>query len=131
VASTIRLTEDDVRNCTWTLDEVTPHYRRYIGHGTHPVTGAEITVQKTEFIAEDELLAQNASDRNETDGRRWSSGIGSDKGGNLPFVPVGRVPLNKFFAEVAPRMKAGDKDFMKWWLSQEENQPFRTRRGNL
>lgn len=126
----IRLTEADVQNCTWTLSEVTPHYRRYIGHGTHPVTGAEITVQKTEFIAEDELLAQNAAARNETDGHRWSQGSGADKNG-VPLVKVGSVPLNKFFADLAPRMKGGDKDFMKWWLSQDANQPWRTRRGNL
>lgn len=61
--SAIKLTEADVQNCTWTLEEVTPHYRRYIGHGAHPVSGQEITVQKTEFIAEDELLAQNKAER--------------------------------------------------------------------
>lgn len=128
--SAIKLTEADVQNCTWTLEEVTPHYRRYIGHGTHPVSGQDITVQKTEFIAEDELLAQNKAERDFNDGRRWTQGSGSDRHG-VPMVKVGSVPLNKFYADIAPRMKAGEKDFMKWWLSRDENQPFRTRRGNL
>jgi len=131
VASTIKLTEDDCRNVTWQLVEQTTDYCRYIGHGTHPVTGVEITVQKTEFLAEDALLGLNQSRRNSTAGTRWSSGVGSDKGGNLPMVHVGSVPLNKFFADLAPYLKAGDEDHAKWWLSRDENQPFRTREGNL
>lgn len=126
----IQLTEDDVRNCAWSLVEQTPDYRRYIGHGTHPVTGAEITVQKTEFLAEDALLKRNAEARNESDNTRWSQGSGSDRFG-VPLVHVGSIPLNKYYAEIAPYQTVGDKDHLKWWLSRDENQPFRTRRGNL
>lgn len=130
-ALTIKLTADDCRNVTWQLVEQTDAFRRYIGHGTHPVTGVEITVQKTEFIAEDALLAQNAAERNEADGRRWSSGMGTEKGGNLPLVKVASTPLNVFFSEMAPRLKEGDQDFMKWWLNSEKNQAFRTRKGTI
>ncbi len=126
----IPLTEADVQNCTWTLSEITPDYRRYIGTGTHPVTGQPITVQKTEFLGEGELLKQNADARNEADGRRWTQGAGSDKNG-VPLVKVASVPLNKFYAEIAPHLSAGDRDIGKWWLARSENQPFRTRRGNL
>jgi hypothetical protein len=131
VTSTIRVTEDDCRNVSWRLVETTPHYRRYIGTGTHPASGVEITVQKTEYLAEDELLAVNAERRNDNDGRRWSEGTGSEKGGNVPMVHVASVPLNKFFAEIAPRLTEGDQDFSKWWLRQSRNLPFRTRNGNL
>lgn len=131
MASTIKLTEDDCRNVTWQLVEQTADYRRYVGHGTHPATGAEITVQKTEFLAEPALLGANEQRRNAADGTRWSSGTGSDHGGNLPMVHVGSIPLNKFFADLAPYLKSGDEDHAKWWLSRDENQPFRTRRGNL
>lgn len=122
----VKLTEADVQNCSWTLVEQTDAYRRYIGRGTHPKTGVPITVQKTEYLAEDELLSRNAEERNETDNQRW----GSDKNG-LPLVKVGSVPLNKFFSEVAPYLQEGDQDHLKWWLSRDENQPFRTRRGRL
>lgn len=127
---TVQLTADDVRNCTWTLEEVTPEYRRYVGRGTHPVSGAEIVVRKTEYLAEDALLARNAEERNENDNRRWSQGTGSDRFG-VPLVKVASVPLNKFYADFAPHLKVGDKDFGKWWLGKSENLPFRTRRGKI
>lgn len=127
---TIPLTEADVANCTWRLVETTPDYRRYIGHGTHPVTGVEITVQKTEYLAEEALLARNADERNENDNRRWTQGAGSDKNG-VPLVKVASVPLNKFIADFAQYEKDGDRDFAKWWLEQDKNQPFRTRNGRV
>lgn len=127
----IKLSEEDCQNCSWHLVEQTEDYRRYVGHGTHPVTGAEITVQKTEFLGEDMLLKQNAESRNETDRTRWASGLGSEKGGNLPFIKVASVPLNKFYADIAPHLTEGDKDFTRWWLNNDKNQPFRTRRGKV
>lgn len=131
MTSKIKLAEDDCRNVLWRLVEETPHFRRYIGTGTHPVSGVEITVQKTEYLAEDDLLSLNAARRNEMDGKRWSSGAGSEKGGNVPMVHVASIPLNKFFAEIAPRLTEGDSDYSKWWLRQEKNQPFRTRNGRV
>lgn len=130
--SAIKLTEADCRNVSWQLEEETPHYRRYVGRGTHPATGQPILVRKTEYLADEQLQDENAALRNDADGRRWSQGSGSEKGGNVPLVQVGRIPLNKFFAEVAPRLAVdNDQDFMRWWLQKPENQPFRTRRGNL
>jgi hypothetical protein len=125
-----QLTEAEVQNCTWTLAEVTPDYRRYIGTGTHPVSGAPITVQKTEYLAEAALVARNAEARNESDGKRWTQGSGSDRNG-VPLVHVGSVPLNKFYSEIAPYLREGDKDMPKWWLERSENEVFRTKRGNL
>lgn len=126
----IGLTEEDCRNVTWQLAEQTEDYRRYIGHGTHPVTGVPITVQKTEFLSEAALLDRNAAERNDTDNTRWTQGSGSDRNG-VPLVKVASVPLNKFYAEVAPHLKDGDKDFLPWFLERDQNQPFRTRRGKL
>lgn len=88
-------------------------------------------VRRTENLAEPEILAANERERNDTDGTRWSSGMGSDKGGNLPMVKVASVPLNVFFRDIAPRQKEGDTDFVKWWLRNEQNRPYRTRRGNV
>ncbi len=126
-----KLTEADCQNVTWQVVELTDTYRRSVGHGTHPQTGQPIEVLRTEYMAEDELLGQNQDARNETDGQRWGTGLGTERGGNMPIVKVSSVPLNKFYAELAPRLKEGDQDFMRWWLSRDENQPFRTRNGSL
>jgi len=130
--TTIKLTEADVANCSWTLVEVTPTFRRYIGKGDHPKTGLPITVQKTEFIGDDDIQSLNAAERNARDGKRWSSGAGSDKGGNVPMVRVGRIPMNVLFGRgIAEKLTEGDDEHLRWWLNRDENQPFRTRSGRL
>jgi hypothetical protein len=127
----IKLTEADCQNVTWTVVEVTPTYRRSVGHGTHPVTGVPIEVMKTEHLADESIQTLNTEERNSRDTKRWSSGAGSDRTGNVPMVRVGRIPLNKLFAEIVPKMKEGDDDHLKWWLERDENQPFRTKSGRL
>lgn len=127
----MKLTEDDCRNVTWQVVETTDTYRRSIGRGTHPATGQPIEVLRTEYLAEDALLDANEQQRNDTDGQRWGLGLGTERGGNMPIIKVASTPLNKFFADVAPRLKADDQDFMRWWLARDENQPFRTRNGKL
>ena len=128
---TIKLTEADVSNVTWRVVETTPVYRLSIGHGTHPVTGIEFTVERKEYLAENALLGLNAERRNNTSGKRWSAGMVSDKGGNVPMVHVGSTPMNKFFAECAEGVRTGDTDHLKWFLNRDENKPFRTRDGAL
>lgn len=128
---TIKLTEADVSNVTWRVVETTPLYRLSLGHGTHPVTGIEFTVERKEYLAENALIGLNAERRNNTSGKRWSAGMGSDKGGNVPMVHVGSVPMNKFFAECADGVRTGDTDHLKWFLNRDENKPFRTRDGAL
>lgn len=116
---------------TWQVVEVTPTYRRSVGHGTHPVSGVPIEVMRTEFLEDEPLQALNTEERNARDTKRWSSGAGSEKGGNVPMVRVARIPLNKLYADIAPRMKQGDEEHLRWWLQREENQPFRTKSGRL
>jgi hypothetical protein len=128
-ASTIKLTKDDVRNCTWTVVEVGDGFRRSIGRGTHPKTGLPIEVMQTEFLEDEKLQDLNADERNVRDTRPWTSGMGSDKGGNVPMVHIARTPLNKYFSELAAH--AGDQDHMRWWLNRDANQPFRTRSGKV
>jgi hypothetical protein len=88
-------------------------------------------VQRREFLAEDNLLTLNAEERNARGSKRWSVGAGSEKGGNVPMIRVARIPLNKFFSEIAAKKTEGDKDHLKWWLNRPENLPFRTRDGKL
>ena len=131
MTSKIKLTEADCANVTWTFQGLDGDYRVYIGKGTHPVTGVEMLVQKREPVIEGALVALNAERRNNLSGRRWSSGMGSDKGGNMPLIHVGSIPLNKLYADLVPKMREGDKDHLRWWLGRDENKPFRTRDGAL
>jgi hypothetical protein len=127
----IKLTEADCANVKWHVVELTSTYRRSVGHGTHPVSGLPIEVMRTEFLEDENLQKLNHEERMSRDTKSWSSGSGSEKGGNMPMVRVARTPLNKFFSGLAPRLQQGDKDFEKWWLNRDENQPFRTKSGKL
>lgn len=128
---TIKLTEADCTNVAWEVVETTPIFRRSIGRGSHPVTGLPIEVMRTEFLEDEGLQALNTEERNSRDSKPWSAGAGTDKGGNIPMVRVGRIPLNKFFSEISEKMREGDKDHLKWWLNHEKNAPFRTKSGTL
>ncbi len=128
---TIKLTAEDVRNCTWTVTGFEDGYRISIGTGTHPISGVPITVERREFLADEELQALNTEERNVMDTRRWTSGMGSDKGGNMPMVHVARTPLAKWFADVGTKLKTEGRDYQKWWLNRDETKPFRTRSGKI
>jgi hypothetical protein len=127
--TTIKLTEADVQNCSWTYTHRDEFHRYYIGKGTHPVSGVPIEVLKKEPIIEAELLKLNTEERNARDSKPWSAGAGSDKGGNVPLVRVARIPIAKFFADAAGRL--ADKDHLPWLLNSEAYKPFRTRTGKL
>lgn len=129
--SKIKLSAEEVKNCTFTFSHFDGAYRVSIGRGTHPVTGVPIEVMQREFIADAQLQALNTEERNSRDGKRWSDGSGSDKGGNMPMIRVARTPLNKFYAEIAPRLRTDGPDFLKHWLNKDENQAFRTKSGRL
>lgn len=79
-----------------------------------------IAVRKTENLTERELLAHNRQLFNDSEGQRWGDGR-----------VAARVPLNVFYQQVAPRLKDGDQDFMKWFLNNENNLPFRTFKGRV
>jgi hypothetical protein len=128
---TTKLTEAECQNVTWRVVEITPTYRRSVGTGTHPITGVPIEVLRTEYLEDENLQALNAEERASRDAKPWSAGAGSDKGGNVPLIRVGRIPLNKLYADLVPKMREGDKDHLKWWLNRDENAPFRTRSGRL
>lgn len=126
-----KLTEADCQNVRWEVVEITPTYRRSVGRGTHPVSGLPIEVMRTEHLEDEAIQALNAEERSSRDGKRWSSGAGSELGGNIPMIRVARTPINKFLADIAPKMREGDTDHLRWFLNQERNQPFRTRSGKL
>ena len=76
--------------------------------------------RKTENLAEPALIEHNKHLFNESQTQRFGDGR-----------VMARVPLNIFYRDVAPRLKQGDEDFMKWWLNNQQNRPYRTFRGRL
>jgi hypothetical protein len=76
--------------------------------------------RKTENLAEPAMLEENRQLLDESQTKRFGDG-----------KVVGRIPLNVFYRDVAPRMKEGDEDFMKWFLNHGDNRPYRTFRGRV
>lgn len=79
--------------------------------------------RKTENLVEDELLALNRESLNDSQGKRFRDDPVGTK--------IASTPLNIFYRDIAPRLKDGDSDFMKWWLNHEKNRPYRTFRGKI
>lgn len=76
------------------------------------------------------LLETLAEMRKEASGQRYTAGMGSDKGGNMPMVQTASIPLPIFYRDIVPYKQAGDKDHLKWWLRQDENQKWRANTGS-
>lgn len=76
--------------------------------------------RKTENLVEEDLLAQNRERLNDSQGQRFGDG-----------KVVASVPLNVFYRDFASRLREGDTDFMRWWLNNDENKPYRTFRGRV
>ena len=76
--------------------------------------------RKTENLVEADLLESNRESLNESQAQRFGDG-----------KIVGRVPLNIFYRDFAKRLKDGDEDYVKWWLNNEQNRPYRTFRGRI
>lgn len=110
----------------WEVYEVTPFYRRsrlWLEDGSY--------ILRTETFIDEALQEANNQARNATEGTRWSSGMGSEKGGNVPMIKVASIPMNKFMADFAGGLKTGDEDHAKWLLNSDAYAPFRTRKGRL
>jgi hypothetical protein len=89
------------------------------------------TIRRTEYLESEALLNYTAEMRKETANERYTSGLGSDKGGNMPMVHTATIPDTVYHRDVAPKLAAGDKDYLRWFLNQPENAPYRVREGNL
>lgn len=90
---------------------------------TYTCTIDGYTFRKTENLVEAELLEQNRVSFNDSHGQRFRD----DPMGTR----IASTPLNVFYRDLAPRLKDGDEDFMKWWLNHEKNRPYRTFRGKV
>lgn len=108
----------DIHGGDWQVVEVTPTYRRsemHIGNGQF--------IQRTEFLADEELVAMNKQEYDDSHGKRWGDGR-----------VVARIPLNVLFSsasQISQKAKEGDKEHLKWWLNSETARPFRTFKGRI
>lgn len=79
--------------------------------------------RKTENLAEYALLKFNQESLNMSYGQRFKDDAMGTK--------MASIPLNIFYRDIAPRLKDGDSDFMKYWLNHDQNRPYRTFRGRV
>lgn len=91
--------------------------------------GLKGTVVRKTYTEGPKLLNILAEMRKDTSNHRYTQGMGSDKGGNMPMVQTASIPLPIYFSEIAGRQQSGDKDHLRWWLRQEENQKWRANTG--
>lgn len=112
------LDPSQIRDDAWELIELTPYYRRYIcwisrEEGTYAL--------KTEFLANDKLIADNQQHLHDSQGKRFGDG-----------QVVARIPLNVLYSQqsqIMDKMREGDEDHLRWFLNSEKARPFRTFRG--
>jgi hypothetical protein len=95
--------------------------RRHYIHWVDRENG--IAFRKTENVVEEELLKFNQESLNMSHGQRFRDEPMGTK--------IASTPLNIFYRDIAPRLKEGDDDFMKWWLNHDQNRPYRTFRGRV
>lgn len=81
---------------------------------------AGIFFRRTTNLAEPAMLEDNRRLLDESQTQRFGDGR-----------VVARVPLNVFYRDFASRLKDGDEDFMKSWLNNGDNRPYRTFRGKV
>jgi len=105
----------DFHGGNWQVFEVTPTMRR-----SRMWIDEKQYIVKTEYLASDSLLEMNKAQRDENEGKRWGDG-----------KVAARVPLNVFYRDIAPYLKTGDDDHVKWWMNHEDNAQFRTKKGTI
>lgn len=92
--------------------------RRYYVYWVDKANG--VGFRKTENLVEADLIASNQESLNESQTQRFGDG-----------KVIARPPMNIFYRDLAPRLKDGDEDYLKWWLNNEQNRPYRTFRGRV
>lgn len=104
---------------SWEFDGVSSDgLRRHYVYWVDKANG--VGFRKTENLVEADLLARNKESFNASQGQRFGDG-----------KIVASIPLNIFYRDFAERLKAGDDDFAKWWLNNDQNRPYRTFRGQV
>lgn len=84
-------------------------------------------IRRRQLIGDDELQEINRH-LFDTSGRFSQRTVGA------LGTPVANVPLSLVYnakTEIAARIRAGDREHLRWWLNSEQARPFRTHKGRL
>lgn len=122
----IQLTQEQVQGLVWEPYEITEDFIRSRAIYGYDAAGMPVYAIQTAPRGSLEFLEALVTERNDNEGKRWSEGSGSDKGGNMPLVKAGSVPLNVWFKHFA-NGQAADRDKKKWFWKQDWAQPFKVR----
>jgi hypothetical protein len=109
---------NDIHGGDWELVEITPEYRRsrlWLDDGNY--------ILRTEYIQDEELIALNQQEFNDSLTKRFNDSALGTK--------VASIPVNVFYRDIAPRLKEGDQDYMKWFLNHPDKRMYRTFRGKV
>jgi hypothetical protein len=108
----------------WKLIEVTDTHRVW-----EAILDSEgkTKIRKREMIGDEELqkINRHLYETSSTFSKREVGAIGT---------PVANIPLSMVYSpqtNIAQKIREGDRDHLRWWLSREENLPFRTQKGKL
>lgn len=108
---------DRLPDSAWELEKDDGLRRVYI-HWVDRENG--VCIRKVENLPEDALIRDNADSLFESKSKRFGDGVVN-----------ARIPLNVFYREMAPRLKEGDEDFVKWFLNHPDKQMYRRFRGKV
>lgn len=110
----------NIRDDAWELVEVSEDFVTHRAVLERYADGTVAWVHRRTPRGLTALLEDNKRSLNDSDGQRFGEG-----------KIVGRIPLNVLYRDLAPYMKQGDKDHLKWWLNRDDNRMFRTFRGKV
>jgi hypothetical protein len=103
----------------WEFDGISSDgLRRHYVYWVDKANG--VGFRKTENLVESDLLETNRQRLNDSQTERFGDGR-----------IIASVPLNVFYRDMAPRLKEGDDDYVKWFLNHQDNRPYRTFRGRV
>lgn len=116
----MNLRPQDIPDHLWELESISQDGLRKTYLYFDINSGLTFRKTTTEQSVEDDLMKLIAEERAENETKKWGDGmIGA------------RVPINRYFKEIAPYRTSGDLEHIKWWMNRDENQLFRTKRGRL
>lgn len=108
-----------IRDDQWEFEGVTPDgLARTFIHWVDRENG--VFIRKKENLVEEPLIQLNREQHHDSQTKRFGDG-----------QSVARMPLNIFYRDIAPRLKEGDRDYVKWWLNRDDNRPYRNFRGKF
>lgn len=107
-----------IRDEQWVYEGTSPDglQRRYV----YVDAASGMIFRKKENLIEDNLLRLNQDQLHDSRTQRFGDG-----------KVIARIPMNVAMQEIAPRLKQGDRDYLKWFLNHDEKRMYRNFRGRV